>query len=448
VCLLFFFALIAELKISTMSKKLVTLESLIETHDLPFVIIDKALKIVAVNRAWEKQFNFPREQQIGKPCCAESGNCRHQHLFDKLEPYAGLFPRNDVTSSSMLKVRGYPLLDSDGQIYIGESISVVTSSELTANSPMVGSSPAFLALQNKLSQAAQTQAPVLLMGETGTGKEIASEFIHRNSKNAEKKFVIMDCTILGENLFESELFGHEKGSFTGASTQKKGLFELADNGTLFLDEVGELPLSQQPKLLRALESGQFRRVGGTTQLSSKVRLVCATHRNLSNMVSEGLFREDLFYRLSVFQIEMPPLRKRKQDIPGLCAYLLDQFGQINECTYSISKQAMTKLLQHQWPGNIRELKNCLHLAINICSGYVIEEQDINIVQREPLVNTSDTTMLQENVHVTQSNAIDEFEARFITELHQKHRGNRKLIADEMNISERTLYRKLKRFNLN
>jgi transcriptional regulator with PAS, ATPase and Fis domain len=313
---------------------------------------------------------------------------------------------------------------------------------------MVGSSLAFLALKNKLSQAAQTQAPVLLTGETGTGKEIASEFIHRNSKNAENKFVIMDCTILGENLFESELFGHEKGAFTGASTQKKGLFELADNGTLFLDEVGELPLSQQPKLLRALESGQFRRVGGTTQLSSKVRLVCATHRNLAKMVSEGLFREDLFYRLSVFQIEIPPLRERKQDIPGLCAYLLDQFGQINECTYTISKLAMTKLLQHQWPGNIRELKNCLHLAINICTDYGIEEQDINIVQREALVNNRATSMLQENVQPFQSNAIDEFEARFITELQQKHRGNRKLIADEMNISERTLYRKLKRFNLN
>lgn len=431
-----------------MSKKLVTLESLIETHDLPFVIIDKTLKIVAVNRAWEKQFNISREQQIGKSCCAESGNCRHQRLCDKLEPYSGLFPRTDASPSSMLRVRGYPLLDSDGQIYIGESISAVTSTELAANSPMVGSSLAFLALKNKLSQAAQTQAPVLLTGETGTGKEIASEFIHRNSKNAENKFVIMDCTILGENLFESELFGHEKGSFTGASTQKKGLFELADNGTLFLDEIGELPLSQQPKLLRALESGQFRRVGGTAQLSSKVRLVCATHRNLSNMVSEGLFREDLFYRLSVFQIEIPALRERKQDIPSLCAYLLDQFGQINGSTYSISKQAMAKLLQHQWPGNIRELKNCLHLAINICSDYVIEEQDINIVQREPHVNTRGASIPQENLQSLQSNAIDEFEARFITELQQKHRGNRKLIADEMNISERTLYRKLKRFNLN
>ncbi len=257
----------------------------------------------------------------------------------------------------------------------------------------------------------------------------------------------MDCTILGENLFESELFGHEKGSFTGASSQKKGLFELADNGTLFLDEVGELPLSQQPKLLRALESGQFRRVGGTAQLSSKVRLVCATHRNLSDMVAEGSFREDLFYRLSVFQIEIPPLRERKQDIPDLCAFLLAQYGQINECNYSISKQAMTKLIQHEWPGNIRELRNCLHLAINLCSDNKIEEQDINIVKRGP-INNKPSLIAQDDLQSFQTSSIDEFETRFIKDLQKKHNGNRKLIADEMNISERTLYRKLKRFNLN
>ncbi len=254
-------------------------------------------------------------------------------------------------------------------------------------------------------------------------------------------------------MFESEHFGHEKGSFTGATTQKKGLFELADKGTLFLDEVGELPLSQQPKLLRALESGQFRRVGGTTQLSSKVRLICATHRNLGEMVSQGLFREDLFYRLSVFQIEISSLRERKEDIPALCSYLLTQFGQINECTYRISKQALTKLLQHQWPGNIRELKNCLHLAINLCSGFNIEEQDINIVQRVPVANTkiaaatATATATADDLSAPQSNSLDQFEANFIKDLLQRHSGNRQLIAAEMNISERTLYRKLKRFNL-
>ncbi|MCX7102681.1 MAG: sigma 54-interacting transcriptional regulator [Methylobacter sp.] len=363
----------------------ITIESLLETHHLPFVLIDKNLKVIAVNRAWENQFDISRKQQIGQPCCIESGNCRHQHLCDTLEPYSSLISSNK-THSDTIRVRGYPLLDSDGQIYIGESIFPVASIKANLDSGMIGSSLTFLALKNRLLQSAQTQMPILLTGETGTGKELASKFIHENSKNAGGKFVIMDCTLLGENLFESELFGYEKGAFTGAKAQKKGLFELADNGTLFLDEIGELPLAQQSKLLRALENGQFRRVGGTSQLTAKVRMICATHKNLANMVSEGTFREDLFYRLSVFPIELPPLRERKQDLSILCAHLIEQFGEINDCLYSISKQAMNKVSHHQWPGNIRELKNCLHLAINLCSHHQIEEQDICIIQRRDVVN--------------------------------------------------------------
>jgi len=433
---------------ATMSKNAITLESLLETHDLPFVIIDKKLTVVTVNRAWEIRFGIARDRQIGEPCCSNSGNCRHSRLFEKLEPYVGLFPSDGLTDSpNQLRVRGYPLLDANGALYIGESISVATPlKSTTAPSPMVGASSTFLSLQAKLNQAAQTQAPVLLNGETGTGKELASEFIHRHSKNAENEFVVMDCTILGENLFESELFGHEKGAFTGATSGKKGLFELADNGTLFLDEIGELPLAQQPKLLRALESGQFRRVGGTSALTAKVRVICATHRNLANMVRDGQFREDLFYRLSVFPVQIPPLRERREDIPNLCTAMLTQFGQMNDCTYSISKQALAKLLQHQWPGNIRELKNCLHLASSLCTNRRIEEHDINIVQRQT-VNESIPSSSQQNPQPVHTNSLDQLEANFIKELLSRHNGNRKLIAAEMNISERTLYRKLNRLNL-
>lgn len=433
-----------------MSKNAITLESLLETHDLPFVIIDKSLKVVAVNRAWEIRFDISRDQQIGQPCCINSGNCRHQRLFEKLEPYAGLFPSDGLnTPPTQLRVRGYPLLDSNGTLFIGESVIVTTPLKSSATkSSMIGSSLNFLALQNKLTQAAQTQVPVLLTGETGTGKELASIFIHQHSKNAAHEFVVMDCTILGENLFESELFGHEKGAFTGATSGKKGLFELADNGTLFLDEIGELPIAQQPKLLRALESGQFRRVGGTTALTSKVRVVCATHRNLANMVKEGLFREDLFYRLSVFQVEIPPLRERKQDIPVLIEHLLKQFGEMNDCTYSISKQAMIKLLQHEWPGNIRELKNCLHLASSLATAHRIEEQDINIIQRQPMATIESAAYHEQLTQAAPSNSLDQLEANFIKDLLSRHNGNRKLIATEMNVSERTLYRKLNRLNLN
>jgi transcriptional regulator with PAS, ATPase and Fis domain len=316
---------------------------------------------------------------------------------------------------------------------------------------MLGGSAVFVKLKTKLQQAAETLAPVFLTGETGTGKELAAEFVHRHSKLAEGEFVIVDCTILGENLFESELFGHEKGSFTGAASAKKGLFELANNGTLFLDEIGELPLSQQPKLLRALESGKFRRVGGTATLSSRVRIVSATNRNLSEMVKEGSFREDLFYRLSVFPVEIPPLRDRRQDLPVLVDYLLQQLSMRDGNQYSLTKEALMKLMNHLWPGNIRELRNCLQLATGLCENYHINETDIQIMRRSNRTSDLWSPQNQEMPALVQANPMDpleQIEANFLHSLISKYNGNRKQIATEMNVSERTLYRKLSRFNLN
>jgi transcriptional regulator with PAS, ATPase and Fis domain len=264
-------------------------------------------------------------------------------------------------------------------------------------------------------------------------------------------FVIVDCTVFGEELFESELFGHEKGAFTGATSSKKGLFESADNGTLFLDEIGELPLAQQAKLLRAMESGQFRRVGGTTTLKASVRVICATHRHLAEMVKQGRFREDLFYRLSVFPIEIPPLRVRKQDIPLLVDYFRQQLGDIRGCQFSMTDQALQKLMRHDWPGNIRELKNCLQLAVGLCQHNIVQEEDIHFMQ-VPSVNyvgeeDSRASRLANETISSGMTALEEYEANFIANLIEKYQGNRKLVAAEMNISERTLYRKLNRLNL-
>ncbi len=377
-----------------------------------------------------------------------------------------------VSHTGSFRVRGFPLFDSSGTLFLGESITFISprrskSTYDAANTtpgmpqvPMSGGSPIFLALKAKLLKAAQTQVPILLFGETGTGKELAASFIHQNSPNIKHDLVILDCTILGEHLFESELFGHEKGAFTGATTSKKGLFELADNGTLFLDEIGDLPLSQQPKLLRALENGQFRRVGGTAQLSAKVRIVCATHKDLMEMVRNGQFREDLFYRLSVFQVSMPSLRERMHDIPHLCSQMLAHFGQLNDCTYTITKQAIAKLLSHTWPGNIRELKNCLHLASSLSTNFRIEAHDINLVRRRTTTNTpvnvdeqiSHSEPCQENSRATTDYeeiplSLDQIEASYIEDLFIRHNNDRKLIAAEMGISERTLYRKLTRLNI-
>lgn len=432
-----------------MLKNKFTLESLLQTHDAPFVIIDSNLQIVAVNSTCENYFGVSASSYAGQPCCSvEDSQCRHQRLFNTLEPYSGLFSCFIANNEeSLFQVRGYPLMDSDGTLYIGELITTQGHLKNKSVTKMVGSSEVFLNFKNKLKQAASSFAPVMLTGETGTGKELAAEFIHNHSHVAGGELIVVDCTTLGEDLFESELFGHEKGSFTGATVAKRGLLELANKGTLFLDEIGELPLPQQPKLLRVLETGQFRRVGGTSLLRSEVRIVCATHRNLVQMVKEGRFREDLFYRLSVFPLQIPALRERKQDLPALIDHFLIQLGQQSGKIYSVSKPALRKLLQHNWPGNIRELKNCIQLAVGLKTGPEIAEQDIHISQlgiEAPI----EVSPFQNNVKSDNLTLIDKIETDFIKVLIQKYKGNRKLIATEMSISERTLYRKLNRYNLN
>jgi len=428
-----------------MLKNSISLESLLETHELPFVIIDASLTIVGLNKAWESQLAICKKDSIGRSCCNNAPNCRHHELFEKLEPYISTEVNNDQQQT----VRGYPLLDNDGTVYLGETI---TQSQVLVDSKqplrMAGSSEVFTDYQKKLLKAAKTQVPTFLMGETGTGKELAAEFIHSHSKRVDKELVVVDCTVLTESLFESEVFGHEKGAFTGATGAKKGLFELADQGTLFLDEIGELPLSQQPKLLRALETGQFRRVGSTKSLTSDVRVVCATHRNLAKMVKEGEFREDLFYRLSVFPVQIPPLRERLKDIPEITTYLLKQLGKRDGGEYSITKEALIKLLKHRWPGNVRELKNCLQLACSLCEDQSVTEEDITYMQQTLELDVESETPMQGSV-VTNSktNPLQQMECDIIQTLLHKYEGNRKLVAAEMDISERTLYRKLKRFGL-
>lgn len=435
----------------TMSQSVFKLESLLETHEKPLVIINTDLQVVAVNRAWEQAFGVSRADYVGRQCCDDNSACRHRRLFQTLEPYSGNF-----SGDKFVNVRGYPLLDADGRLFLGEALTVIhRSANGNAQHVLVGKSETFETFKAKLQQAAVTLAPVMLLGETGTGKELAAEFVHWHSQNAAGEFVVADCTVFGEDLFESELFGHEKGAFTGATASKKGLFELADNGTLFLDEIGELPLSQQAKLLRALESGQFRRVGGTTILRATVRVICATHRNLAEMVRLGQFREDLFYRLSVFPIDIPPLRARRQDIPLLVDHFLQQFGRMRGCQYSIDKAALIKLMQHGWPGNIRELRNCLQLAAGLCQNFTITEGDIQFMRmasdfspQYPVVDNVPAEPESNEKAMRTMTVMEQYEANFIAKLIAKYQGNRKLIAAEMNISERTLYRKLNRLNLN
>ena len=226
---------------------------------------------------------------------------------------------------------------------------------------LIGHSPAMLKLISLLERIAPSQANVLITGESGTGKELAAKALHLNSDRKGHPFVPINCGAIPENLLESELFGHEKGAFTGADKRKEGLFESADHGTLFLDEIGELPMGMQVKLLRVLQEREFRRVGGTHNIPLNIRLVAATNQDLTEMIKDGSFREDLYYRLNVVSIELPPLRTRSDDIPLLINSFYERLT--GKCQYQIQKRALEVLLNYEWPGNVRELENLVERCV-------------------------------------------------------------------------------------
>lgn len=242
---------------------------------------------------------------------------------------------------------------------------------------LIGRSRSWFQVIEKIKLVAPTDSHVMILGETGTGKEKAARAIHTLSSRSSMPFIALNCSALNLNLAESELFGHEKGSFTGASSMRRGRFELADHGTLFLDEVGDLPLEIQPKLLRAIQEGTFERVGGEKTISASVRIICATNLNLEERVKEGKFREDLFYRLNVFPITLPPLRNRKDDLVLLVNhFLLEMVKKFGVDVIKIDNAAIDKLKNHSWPGNVRELQNTLERAAILSAGKMIQHNHI------------------------------------------------------------------------
>jgi DNA-binding NtrC family response regulator len=248
---------------------------------------------------------------------------------------------------------------------------------------IVGSSPALQGVLDTVLQVAPARASVLISGESGTGKELVAAAIHQHSPRARGPFVKLHCAALAESLLESELFGHERGSFTGAQTRREGRFEQADGGTLFLDEIGDISLAMQVKLLRFLQEREFERVGGNQTIKVDVRLVAATHRDLPAMVRERTFREDLFYRLNVVNIVMPPLRERASDIPALAAFFLDRYAKENEKRiHGFSDEALLRLRQYRWPGNVRELENVVERAVVVCRGSEVTPADLGPVLAE------------------------------------------------------------------
>jgi Nif-specific regulatory protein len=306
---------------------------------------------------------------------------------------------------------------------------------------MIGSSVAMRQVYEQVGQVARTNATALIRGESGTGKELVAQAIHSNSLRARQPFVKVNCAALPETLFESELFGHERGAFTGAHARKKGRFELAQGGTLFLDEIGELPLTTQAKLLRVLQFREFERLGGSETLRPDVRLVAATNKDMERAVAAGTFREDLYYRLNVFTITLPPLRERPNDIPGLAEYFLAKYASEHQRRISrISSGALELMCGHSWPGNVRELENVIERAVVICDGFVIQERHLPDSIKNPVEPRS-------NEPLTLGEAVARLERTMISEALAKAQGNATRAARELGTTERIVRYKAQKYGI-
>jgi transcriptional regulator with PAS, ATPase and Fis domain len=475
----------------------VELQSLVESHEYPFIVIGKDYRVVAVNAAYSRSFNVLRADVLGQPChqvlhqrdrpCNEFGEeCPYVQSLITEQPCSCLHTHFDGDGCTRwVRINTYPIKTAGGQIYVGETLREIAArdgSRATDDLRPAGHSLAFLQTMEQLEQAAKTDAPVLLTGESGTGKELAADFIHRHSRRRNHPYVTVDCTAITDSLFESELFGHERGAFTGSVGAKRGLFEVADQGTVFLDEIGEASQKMQAKLLRVLETGEFRRVGSNRIISANLRFICATNRPLWESVQAKEFREDLYYRIACFHVRIPNLRDRLEDIPPLAAALLRQIGSRDNRSYRIDDQALEVLLSYHYPGNIRELRNILQVAIGEFSCQVDGVVTRDAISRALLscdgfrdqgrfTSTLAPDLQQHSEECAlgplflgrptwspaqgdgrkrkpvYTPSIERIEAHHIAQLLSAHLGSRRRVATALGISERTLYRKLSHYDL-
>ena len=304
---------------------------------------------------------------------------------------------------------------------------------------IVGESPAIQSLLYMIERVAPSDSTVLVCGESGVGKELVAQAVHGASRRSDAPFVVIDCAALQENLLESELFGHERGAYTGAAGLKHGLLEVADSGTILLDEVGELSPGIQAKLLRALETGTFRRIGGTKNIHVDVRVLAATNRDLEQFVDEGRFRRDLFFRLNVVSITVPPLRSRREDIPHLARHFLAHGRSAGRWVEEITQEAMDLLLCYSWPGNVRELQNCIERAALLCKGTRILPEDLPDSLRSTPQPWPEAGSYQFS--------LQEAEGHYIAQVLRQVDGHRAQAAEILGISERHLYRKIREHNI-
>jgi DNA-binding NtrC family response regulator len=416
----------------------------------PRIVMDADYRIVAANIAYTREFGGGRPV-IGRLCyevshdftvpCDQAGeSCPLQGSRADGKTRRVLHLHQTPRGEEHVDVETTPVRDDTGHVrYFVETMRVVRhASGRPAAQGLVGRSPAFAHMLSLVMRVAPSEAAVMLLGETGTGKELVARVIHEASPRAEGPFVAVDCSGLTETLFESELFGYEKGAFTGATHRKQGLVEAASGGTLFLDEIGELPLSLQVKLLRLLETGTYRRVGGVETLRADFRLVSATHRNLSAMVKTDTFRRDLYFRINTFPVRTPSLRERPEDLPLLVESLLARVAPLRKL--HLTPAALDALAAMAFEGNIRELRNLLERASLLTDSDEIEPHHLVDVDDELEIGDGGTTEAKPQRRWL---TLDQNEYDYLAWALRHHDGDRPSLARRLGLSERTLFRKLR-----
>lgn len=309
---------------------------------------------------------------------------------------------------------------------------------------LLGNSPPMQQLRSQIGKLARSQAPVYISGESGSGKELVARLIHEQGPRADKPFVPVNCGAIPSELMESEFFGHKKGSFTGAIEDKQGLFQAAQGGTLFLDEVADLPLGMQVKLLRAIQEKAVRAVGGQQEMVVDVRILCATHKDLAAEVAAGRFRQDLFYRLNVIELRVPPLRERREDIPLLASVLLQRLNQCSHNNVQLSEDAIAKLQSYRFPGNVRELENMLERAYTLCEHERIEARDLRLADSSLPSDGGETSLAQvDNLE----DYLEAIERKLIMQALEETRWNRTAAAERLGMSFRSMRYRLKKLGI-
>jgi DNA-binding NtrC family response regulator len=313
---------------------------------------------------------------------------------------------------------------------------------------IIGKSDKISAVAQMVQKVAPTKSTVLLLGESGTGKELFARAIHNLSTRQEYPFVPINCAAIPRDLLESELFGHEKGSYTGADTKKLGKFELADKGTIFLDEVGDMDLAIQSKLLRAIEEGEIERIGASKTIRVDVRIVAASNKNLEKAAEEKKFREDLYYRLNVFPINIPPLRERKEDVPLLVEYFLKKYClEIKTSEKSVSKEALNLLMNYHWKGNVRELENTIERAVILCDGSVITPEHFALSKQSVLASARSSQPVNGTLESVAKEALRIAESQRIADALRETKGNKSKAAEILQVSYKTLLTKIKDYGV-